>query len=196
MPLPSVPLFVLAGALPLFTPRAWAGGVGLVGTGGTHQEYVYYYDDNEDQYLNVQYRPNFGGGIELVLGDKDDRIQGVGRAYYLQDSPPVDPPDPLVSNPTYNIPDDPEHIGMFMAGVQWGLLGDPTGLQGYLSTMAGGGVVTVDNLEFIQVNVGVGGSWLLPSMVQVFAEAAATGRYRKSVYPGFDLFAGVRYLFD
>src|SRR5262245_38667067 len=85
-----VPLVALGLAL---APAAHAGGIGLVGTGGFQTDHVYFYDASDDyaQYEQTQTLADFGGGVEIVLGDKDDKIIGIFRGYYLQDSPEKDP---------------------------------------------------------------------------------------------------------
>ena len=82
---------------------AWAGGVGIVGTGGMHTETVHFYSSVDaigdpyanfrdyDQYQLSQTLGNGGFGIELMLGDRDDKITGVFRGFYNIDQPQQDP---------------------------------------------------------------------------------------------------------
>ncbi len=187
---------------------AQAGGLGLLYTGGFHQARVYYYEIDEltgedTQYLNRQNRPNMGGGIELILGDKDDRILGVARGYYLNDFPPVAPPDPLVEDPIFAVPDGPTHTGVATVGVHWGVLGDPTRFQAHIASHLGASVVTLDsstgeasNLEFLLGEVGIGAHYHFQNNMQVYLDVAGVVRFRKVIYPGGNAYLGVRYMFD
>ena len=164
---------------------------------------MYYYDTDDTQYLNRQNRPNSGFGIEAILGDKDDRFLGVARGFYLQDSPPTDPPSPVVSDPIYAIPDGPTHLGVATVGVHWGLFGDPTGFQVHLASHLGAGIVTVDsatgegsNVEFLLAEAGAGAHYHFARNLQVYADLAYTMRYRKVFSPGANAYLGVRYMFD
>ena len=82
-------------ALPLLaalaSAPAFAGGVGLIGAGGLYTERVYFYDAAGDQYKQSQVIGSYGAGIEIALGDRDDRILGISRLYWVQDTPEKDP---------------------------------------------------------------------------------------------------------
>ena len=98
-------------ALTLAAP-AQAGGVGLLLNGGAHSENVYFYSSQNadgveysnlndyEQFQLVEYIPNYGGGVELLLGDRDQRILGSFRVYYNQDAPQADPAGITTSVPT------------------------------------------------------------------------------------------------
>jgi len=188
-------------ALALLLPApALAGGVGLVATGGLHAERVYYYSLDEQtggfkqQDPVNQVIPNFGGGVELILGDRDDKILGVFRGYYLMDSPQSETPD--MKGSTYNIRSAPRDVGMISGGLQWGLVGAPTGLQLTLYTGIGSGFLTNDFTEFLTAEIGVGGTYTIQRRIQVHAELTGGLRYRKRFYHTENLTLGVRYLFD
>jgi len=189
-----MPTFLLAAML--FPVSGYAGGLGLVTTGGLHQERVYYYDAEENQFEVNQFRPNAGTGIEAILGDVDDRIIGVARGFWLLDAPPVAPSDPDVPDATFAIPSSAEHQGVFTVGVQWGVYGDPVGLLVHIDGNIGGGILTRDNLEYVLAEAGGGAQYQFGEHVQVFGEALAMLRYRKNPYPGMNVYAGVRYIFD
>jgi hypothetical protein len=199
-PLPLA-LLLLGGSL--YSSGALAGGIGLLGTAGMHQARVYYYDADDTQYLNRQNQLNTGFGLEAVLGDKDDRFLGVARGFFLMDSPPDGPKDPLVSDPVYAVPDNPAYLGVATVGVHWGVLGDPTGLQAHIATHVGAGIITADpetgegtSREFLLGEVGIGAHYHLSKAIQVYADAAYTMRYRKSFSPGANGYLGLRYMFD
>ena len=196
MRIPTLPLVVLLTSLACQVPAAQAGGVGFLVNSGVHQDRVYYYDADEVQYVNKQIRPNYGMGLEIILGDEDDRILGVARGYYLQDAPPTEPPNPVVDDPIYNIPDTPEHLGVASVGAHWGIFGNPTGFQVHLVTLLGGGIVSVDNLEFIIADLGIGAHYQFAENFQLVGDATLSMRYRKRLYPGTSAYVGIRYLFD
>src|SRR5688500_16310518 len=89
----AVPL--LAGLL----SNAHAGGLGILATAGAHTEQLYFYSSADaegnaypsiadyEQFRIGQTLPNFGSGLELVLGDRDDKIVGNCRFYWLMDTP-------------------------------------------------------------------------------------------------------------
>jgi hypothetical protein len=202
----SLALLLLAGTA-LHSASAHAGGIGLLGTGGFHQARVYYYDADETQYLNRQNKFNSGLGIEAVLGDKDDRFLGVARGYYMRDTPPTGPDNPLVEEPIFAVPDGPTHIGAATVGVQWGVIGDPTGFQAHIATHLGAGMVTVDNSsgadnlegsnqEFLIGEAGIGAHYHFARSLQIVADVTYTMRYRKVFYPGGNVYLGFRYMFD
>ena len=190
-----------AASLSLIPLSASAGGVGIITSGGVHEARAPYYRDDGEQGIDVQQRPNAGYGAEGLLGDKDDKIQGVVRLYVLSDWP-LNEPD--VSNEDqsyeYTWPAHEDlgirHQGAIMVGVQWGVLGDPGGLQLTATTLVGSGFATLDNLEFFMVEPGVGVTYMLNARVQANANVAVTGRYRKRVYLGANAYASIRYMFD
>src|SRR4051812_37118151 len=80
-------MVVMAASLLTASP-AFAGGFGLLATGGAHTEPLYYYkstdsngnplksiNDYEQRQL-TETLPNLGLGVNLVLGDRDDKIVG------------------------------------------------------------------------------------------------------------------------
>lgn len=190
----------LAAAL-FSTATAHAGGVGLLGTGGIHGDRVYYYKENaigefEQQAPYDQINPNLGGGLELVIGDKDYKINGTFRFYYLQDAPLQEPEDGCSDTLICNVRSTPRDVGMIDAGLHFGIFGEPERLQFVIVGMIGAGFMTVDQTEFIQAQAGVGGTYTMARHVQFHAEVVGGARYRKIVTPAVTGSAGVRYLFD
>jgi len=175
---------------------AHAGGFGIITTGGIHTDRVYYYYGDDLQALNRQNRPNVGGGVELILGDRDDKVQGFVRGYYVIDAPQVDPATAVELGATYTIRDETREIGMVSTGVQWTVYGDPMGFSLYLTSVMGSGIATTDNLEFLLLEGGAGGSYHLDKKIALFGELALGTRYRKAFYPNHNAYVGVRYLFD
>ncbi len=198
-----------------------AGGVGLVGLAASHTEKVYFYDEDGAQYSDIQLRPTTGFGLEALLGDRDDRLIGLMKFYYVTDfqakaenvqtgnvqdpTIPLDPPNSCAQGRDGTIPVlmSPRpcdftfrSIGVFTAGLQWGLYGDPTGLQINLVTSLGTGAITPDSTEFLLVEIGPGIHYVLNKKYVLHAEAVGHLRYRKSVSYGGGVNLGVRYYFD
>jgi hypothetical protein len=186
-------LSLIATVFPTLVSPAQAGGIGVLATGGVHQEAVYFYDDNGDQFLQKQYQSNYGYGGMAILGDRDDRILGVMKFYYQADAPPS--ADVGVADATLAVRTETRQLGIATAGIQWGLLGDPNGFIFGAVTHFGAGVVTVDNTEFMVIEAGPAAHYTFGTM-QVFAEATAQARYRKGLSYGGCGYVGVRYLFD
>lgn len=191
----------LLGALAAPAP-ALAGGIGLVGTGGGHTDRVYSYTQNaagdweQDDPVN-QFGPNFGGGLEFVLGDRDNKVLGVIRGTFVQDAPQKE----LETGRISPVRDEPLNQGIITGGLQWGVLGDPTGLQGVVVANVGAAVFTEDLTSFITGEVGVGGTWMPDRHIQVAATVVGAARingirYKNRIMPAANAYVGVRYLFD
>ena len=175
---------------------AHAGGFGIMTTGGIHTDRVYYYYGDDLQALNRQTRPNVGGGVELILGDRDDKVQGFVRGYYIVDAPQVAPATAVDLDATFSIREEARELGMVSTGVQWTVYGDPMGFSAYLTSVMGTGIATIDNLEFLLLEGGAGGSYHIDKKIVLFGEIAAGTRYRKAFYSNHNAYVGVRYLFD
>ena len=177
---------------------ARAGGIGVVATGGMHTDRAYYYNAEGEQGIDNQTLGQAGIGLEGLLGDRDDKILGIMRVYWLRESPPNTPDTQGVKDPVY--PDyeslEPRDVGVAEIGIQWGLLGDPAGLQLALSTLVGTGFITTDSTEYFLADVGIGGTYGAGESIQLFANIAMNVRHRKVVSYGPVAYAGVRYLFD
>lgn len=192
LPLLFSSVFGLLAAAP-----AHAGGLGLLGTGGMHGDRVYGYSttdtgDLKQDVPELQINANYGTGLELTLGDRDNRIVGLFRFWYLQDAAQ----SPPKVGEVYAVRTTPRDVGMFTGGLQWGIVGDPTRLQFTAVTLIGSGFLTEDFTEFALAEAGVGGTFNPTRHMQIFAEATGGIRYRKRVYPTVNGTAGVRYLFD
>ena len=126
---------------------ALAGGLGVMATGGVHTAKSYYYDFDNKQGIDLQVRPNAGVGIEAMLGDRDERIQGVLRMYMLADGPVTTPDtgdlslDEVVYPPVEDLTWEPK--GVALVGIQWGLYGDPEKLELTLTSLVGTAFVTL-----------------------------------------------------
>lgn len=175
---------------------AHAGGVGVLAGAGLHNDRAYYYSPAGEQGIDSQMLPHTGVGVEGILGDRDNRILGVMRFYWLRDAP--------VSNPDVNQAFlHPEYselsardIGVATMGAQWGILGDPNGAQLAAHTLIGAGFLTNDSTEFLTLELGAAGTYTLAGNIQAFGNLTVNARYRKLVQWGPNLTAGVRYLFD
>jgi len=177
---------------------AYAGAIGLQTSAGLHQERAYFYSQSGEQGLDNQARPNFGLGLETLVGDKDEKIQGVLKISWVQDSPPTEPDTGDVSNAQYPPAhlQKARHVGVLGLGIQWGVLGDPSGTQLNITSVVGSGFLTTDNTEYVLLEAGVGGTHNLSETVQLTGTLAGTMRYRKHMSFGPNAYVGVRYLFD
>jgi hypothetical protein len=181
---------------------AFAGGFGIFGVGGVHTDTVYFYDAANDlaQYRQNQTLPNYGGGMEFVLGDRDDKITGIFRGYFLQDAPQQDPAKRTESvaadDVVANVREEPRNIGAGSFGIQWGFLGSPDKLMATAITAVGSGFLTDDHTEFMMLQVGGGATYRLNRNLQVYGDIEYTARMRKQVSHGANGYVGVRYLFD
>jgi len=176
---------------------ALAGGIGLISTAGLHQERAYYYGGNV-QAFDSQSRPNYGVGLEGIIGDKDDKIQGVLQMSWVKDSPATNPDTGGAKNvvhPDYDSV-DARDIGVIGLGVQWGVLGDPSDKQLVINSLVGSGFITTDNTEFVNLELGVGGTWNFTESIQGMANVNGVMRARKRVSFGPSATLGIRYLFD
>ncbi|MBT3217797.1 MAG: hypothetical protein HN348_01790 [Proteobacteria bacterium] len=202
----------LIASLFFFTSSAFAGGFGLMMHGGTHSERVYFYSDHDaagdklanfrdyEQYQLVQSLLNGGGGIELILGDRDDKITGVFRGYYLIDQAQKDPADfTELVDPSYVVSTHREtarHSGVAQIGLNWGIFGKPKGFQFGAVAHVGSGFMTSDHTEFLTADIGLTINYRFIRQMQFFTDVVYQMRWRKGASHGATMFTGVRYLFD
>lgn len=211
---------LLTTALVLLSDPAEAGGLGVLATGGAHTEQVFYYSsrspdgdlypdiDDYDQYDMIQTLPNFGGGLELILGDRDDRIMGIFRFYYSQDGAQKDPAEldsdqrgdetsPIASEDVVaDVRDTARHIGVGTVGLSWGFLGEPDGFQFGAIGQVGAGLVTSDHTEFLLLGLGPMVTYKAARQVQLFGDVQYEMRIRRDPQHSVTAFAGARYMFD
>lgn len=196
---PILPLALIALAAPF---PALAGGIGVVGTAGFHGDRVYAYSVDEIEQAEQlapqdQLNPNYGLGLEVVLGDKDLKVAGIFRGFYLQDAALQAPTNAGVDGElVYNVRDTPKDLGVVTAGLQWGVLGDPGALQMTVVGTIGAAVFTEAMDGYVTAEAGVGGTWMAARRTQVVASVTGGARYWKRFYPTTNAYAGVRYLFD
>ncbi|MEC8192723.1 MAG: hypothetical protein VX944_04370 [Myxococcota bacterium] len=192
--------YTVAACALMASTQASAGAIGLTGSAGLQQQRAYYYGPGETSNAGIdsQMRPNYGIGLEAIVGDKDEKVQGILRLGFLQDSPTLEPDTGGVAGAVYPAAhlEDPRNVGTLGLGVQWGVLGDPSGTQLTISSVVGTGFITTDNTEFLLVEAGVGGTHNLTSTLQATATLMASMRHRKHMSFGPNLYAGFRYLFD
>jgi hypothetical protein len=197
----------------LVSTPALAGGVGIIGNAGFHTEDVYWYSsqtlddgqqiENEANYEQIRQRQslfNGGGGLEFLLGDRDDRVQGVFRLYYNMDAAQADPASRTTLVPeeavVANIRDSVRHIGMASVGLSWGVIGNPDGFQLGLSAHAGSGFLTNDRTEFLMAQIGPTASYRVGRQVVLFGDVQYAMRFRKELSNGALVTLGARYMFD
>ena len=177
---------------------SFAGAIGLQTSAGLHQDRAYFYSQSGEQGLDNQSRPNYGLGFETLLGDKDEKVQGVLKISLIQDAPLKEPDTGDTNNAVY--PAEHEQsarsVGVLGLGIQWGVLGDPSGTQMNVTSFVGSGFLTTDNTEFVLIEAGVGGTHNLSETLQLAGTLAATMRYRKGASFGPNAYLGIRYLFD
>ncbi|HMV66973.1 MAG TPA: hypothetical protein PKA64_08995 [Myxococcota bacterium] len=194
---------------------AYAGGVAPIVTGGFHTEKVYFYSKEKDggagalirdqgqyeQYSATESIGQFGSGLELMLGDRDDFIQGVFRGYWMMDTPQVDPgkvsdlvdADALVASWRT----ETRHAGVGTVGIQWGVVRAASDrFKLGMSLHVGAGFLTSDHTEFLLAQGGVNVNYQITRTVEFFADVDYGLRVRKT--PGHGLYAttGLRFLFD
>jgi hypothetical protein len=177
---------------------AYAGALGLQTSAGLHQERAYFYSQSGEQGLDNQTRPNFGIGIETLVGDKDEKVQGILKLSFVRDAVPKKPDTGDIKGAVYPMThlEEPSDTGVLGLGIQWGLLGDPTGTQLTLTSIVGSGFLTTDNTEYVMLETGVGGTHNLNETVQLMGTIAGTIRYRKHMTVGPNAYVGIRYIFD
>ena len=197
-PMTTPRLAVLIAFLALPAP-AFAGGIGLVTSAGGHSDRVWSYDVDEQLPVENQLNANYGGGLEIILGDRDNKILGIFRGYYILDSPehaPTRPDEVAKEDYVYSFREEPRGIGLINAGIQWGIAGEPSGLQFTVVSTLGAGIFTDDLTEFLTAEVGPGATWMAARQVQLALSVTGGVRYRKHFYPQGNAYLGVRYLFD
>jgi hypothetical protein len=197
----------------LLSGTAYAGGLGVLATGGIHTERVFYYSNlnpangelyrdiaDYDQFSMTQLLPQIGSGLNLVLGDRDDKITGDARFFWMMDTPQADPASIDTNVPDENVVadvrNDPRHVGLMMLGLSWGLVGSPDKVQLAAVGHVGSAFITLDHTEFLLVNVGPGVTVRLARQAQLFADVSYQLRYRKEFDHSVAGTLGVRYLFD
>lgn len=197
--------------LALMSNPAEAGGIGLITTAGTHRDVFYAYDLSDTQYEIARQAPHYGGGLQMVLGDANDKFVGTARLWFQQDAAQkgagvqaaareqgwkATDEEGNANDLTFAFRDTPRSLGLATAGVQWRLWGEPLGFQLNLITNVGAGVMTADSTEFVLTQVGPGVHYTLNDKIQVNAELAYEMRFRKSFSHGSTFNLGVRYLID
>ena len=198
----------------LLASNAYAGGFGLLFNGGVHTERVFYYSSHQygegepvayespsdyEQYEMIQTLPNLGTGLELVLGDRDDRVVGTFRFFYAMDAAQMNPADEAEIQKVHVVAahrENSRHMGIGMVGINWGFIGQPSGLMAGATAHVGSGFLTTDHTEFLTWDIGPTVMYKVARSVQIHADALYQGRFRKGYSHGFTGYAGVRYLFD
>lgn len=188
-----------------FASNANAGSFGLYGSGGIHEGKAYYYRSDDLQGVDSQFRPHAGTGFEMMLGDKDNKLIGQVRLAWNQDWSLNDPTYTVTKDEdgndyTYVHPDyaseENRNDGIISVGLQWGLWGEPTALQIIGVTAFSSGFWTVDSLEYFMPELGLGATYTINEQYQFHSTVSLAPRYRKGLFWGTNVVAGVRYLFD
>ena len=204
-------LFVMTASLWTASP-AFAGGIGVLVTGGAHSEPLYYYDNtdkNGDPYKSptdykqdsiVETIMNLGVGANLVLGDRDDKILGDCQFYWMQDSPQVSAKDAGATLPKGHqivdaFRDTPRNVGVGAIGLSWTLVGNDKLRFNAVGHM-GSAFVTLDHSEYLTLDIGPGVSYRATRQVQLFGDVAYMARYRKIFTHAVNAYVGARYMFD
>ncbi len=207
---PAYALVVLFASAP-----AYAGGVGPMVMGGFHTEPVAFYSSEIDggegpvipdlgsyeQFLETQIIGNAGGGLELMLGDRDDLIQGVFRGFYMVDLPQhqPDPNNELVDADALvvAIREDVRHLGLGTVGINFGVArAVQNKLKFSVALHLGAAFATFDQAEFFLGQLGGNLSYLVRRNAEVYVDVSYGLRARKDLSHGLYGAAGVRVLFD
>ncbi len=189
----------LAIAPTLAPVEAHAGGVGAVAAAGVFSERVWYYDANETSYQTQQPIINGGTGLELMLGDRDDRITGYARFYWNMELPEPDvTQSTLEGEQPWTAPrrDTVRNTGIFTVGIQAGVAGDPNKGMFVVTGAVGSGFLTPDHREFVFGEVGAGGTLRVSPGLELYGTVNGHVRYRKWARLGATTYGGVRVLFD
>jgi hypothetical protein len=208
-----LPVFIAA---LLTSAPAFAGGVGPLVMGGIHTEDVYYYANRADngagariqdpadyeQFRQGQILGHIGSGLELVLGDRDDLIQGVFRVYWMMDTPQADPANGAdLVDPANTLVaawrENNRHIGVGTIGLNWGILRAAQDKFKFgVSAHFGTGFVTPDDTEFFLGQAGVNVNYAITRTLEVYGDFTYGIRARKEISHGLYTTAGLRVLFD
>jgi hypothetical protein len=206
---------LLASVGALAPTSAHAGGVAPIVTGGFHTEKLYFYSREKDggagavirdpnqyeRYDMTQVLGQVGSGLELMLGDRDDFIQGVFRGYWMMDTPQIDPAkstdlvdaDALVA--AWRT--EARHVGMGTVGIQWGIVRAASDRFKFgLSLHVGGAFLTSDHTEFLLAQGGANVNYQITRSLEFFADVNYGLRVRKTPGHGLYTTAGLRVLFD
>ncbi len=200
----------------LFASQAYAGGIAPFVIGGFHTESVPYYStaanggngpafdspNDYEQYFDVQLNPNLGAGLEFTLGDKDQVLRGVFRAFWFRDFATTDPaltvsnvkPDALVS--PYRA--DARDFIAFSAGLQAAALRAVEDRLHFGPALhVGAGAVGEVKEMYMLIQPGVYTGFQINRNLEVTVEATYGLRIDKSeVSHGVIGAAAFRYLFD
>lgn len=197
-------------ALLTATP-AFAGGIAPIVTGGFHMEDVYYYtrtnpDTGVDYPSPAEYPQekvsqaigNIGSGLELILGDRDDMIQGVFRGYWMMDAAQTDPTRNASAGTTVvNYRDKARHVGVGSVGIQIGVFrAAEDRFKLGVSTHVGTGFLTTDGNGYFLGQVGLNAGYKVNRTLEVFVDVDYGLRVQKTLSHGVYGTAGLRVLFD
>ncbi len=199
----------------LLAMPAQAGGVGLLMTGGVHSERVWFHsshatpegggqaveitDPNDyEKYETTQMLPNMGGGLELILGDRDDRFLGTFRFYALQDGPQKVPSADGVNDEhvVSTVRDTARLTGLGMVGLSWGFLDVGDSMRLGATAHVGSGFLTSDHLEYFAVDAGPTYTWRASRNIMLVGDVAWQMRHHKIASHSVNAFITARYMFD
>jgi hypothetical protein len=203
----------------LVSAPAYAGGIGIIGSGGAHTERVFFYSradtetfnqeepvlysniDDYEQFSTTQNVAQFGGGLELLLGDRDDLINGSCRVYYQQDAPQTDPATiTAIVDPDYVVAayrEKARHVGVGLIGLNFGMFEFASdrmrfGLVGHI----GSGFITTDHTDYFIASVGPSLTYKASRRVHVFGDVVYQARVRTIASHSGNIYLGARYYFD
>ncbi len=204
-----------------FSSAAVAGGFGFNAIAGTHSEAVYLYDAQDEKFGITQQQPAVGLGLQVILGDRDDDLQGIMKFSWISNSPAnhegIETPDGFSDvdgdiqrsgrfacddegNPQSFLESHQEcgvyNVATASAGLQWRLWGDSGGAMVTFTPSIGAGVMTPDSAEYLQVELAPGFQYALSDEMFFHVEVATQLRFRKSGSFGATSYTGIRYMFD
>ena len=169
--------FALALLLMVLSPApALAGGLGVFDMTGFHAGV----DPSSEEGANGSWLDQ-GGGVELLIGGKATRIAGRVRVLY---------------NYVYNKTTS-DHFGVALFGMEIQLLRNlqrPAGVHVHLDV--GPGFIALQHEEFGMADLGLGVHRELGKHVTLFAEVSGQLRFRRKVWGGAVVTAGLRFPID
>ena len=184
----------------LMLTEAHAGGVGFMLQNGLYQNKAYYYRSDGKQGFDSQMSFSTGAGLDIVLGNKTDKLQGLLRLGWTRDFAAENPEFTEEAGYEYAHPDyealGSTDVGVTGIGLQWTVWGDPTGIQAIATTSLSSAFWTPQSTEYFMIDLGLGGSYTVQDRFQAYATINASPRYRKSPSLGINSFIGARVLFD
>ncbi len=172
-----LPLLVVAALACAPATGALAGGIGIYDLTGFHAGV-----DTADPEGGSGTWLDQGAGLEVWIGGRETRVSGRVRVFY---------------NLVHPAEEHARHFGLALFGVEFQLLKDltrPVGLHAFADV--GPAFLAAQHGEFGMADLGVGFHGDLAKHLQVLVEVGGQLRFRRRVWGGAVLMAGLRFPID